>query len=199
MINVNEIKKNYAAFDDAKILRLAKNESKSLRDDVIPILLEEMKKRGLHPSLIEWIEAERRILSEAELFALKQKVKNNTCSICNQKKTLEGFKYTTIISFLIGYTRNKCIRIVCSSCGTKLKKESNLKTVTLGWWSPSGFVATLSICTQKIINSINEQDESEELIESFIKNHLGTITLENDSKEYIRELLERYNRVEHLG
>lgn len=197
MIDINEIKTNYAAFDDAKIKRLAKKESKGLRDDVVPILLEEIKKRELDHNLIEWVKAERRILSGHELDVLKQKVKTSTCTICNLNKNLYGIKYSTIISFFIGYTTTHYEQIICTSCGSKQKQQSAIKTLFLGWWSPSGFFTTPFILIQKLIGLFRGQNLSDELIEAFIKNNIGTITLKNDSQEIIQQLLGRYNKIEH--
>ncbi len=195
MIDLNDIKKNYAAFNDAKITHLAKKGSKGLRADVVPILIEEVKKRKLSDHLIQWINAERRTLSDSELQILKQKVKNSTCTICNQNTHLEGIKYTTIVSFLFGYTLTNHLKIVCSSCGTIEKQHSAITTLFLGWWSPSGFFNTLFALFDKVISVFRGLNKSNELIELYIMNNIGVITLENDSEEIIQQLLNKYNEI----
>lgn len=197
MIDLHNIKKNYASFDDGKIIRLAKKESKGLRGDVIPILIEEIKKRKLSDHLIQWIKAERRILSYPELQILKQKVKISTCTICNQNTHLEGYKFTTLISFLIGNTSTQFNKIICISCGKKQRRQSAIKTILFGWWSPSGLIFTPILLIKKGISALNTQNQSEELIKLFINDYIGTITLNNDSDEVIQQLLTRYNEIEY--
>jgi hypothetical protein len=51
-MDLEQIKKNYAEFDDFKIEHLAKNEVGGLNPDVVPILVDEIKRRGLDINLI---------------------------------------------------------------------------------------------------------------------------------------------------
>jgi len=56
VIEVNEIRKNYERFDDTQIRSIAEADVKGLREDAIPILIEEIKKRNLGNELIEFDE-----------------------------------------------------------------------------------------------------------------------------------------------
>lgn len=197
MIDINELKSNYASFDDAKILRLAKSESKGLKDEVIPILIHEIKRRQLNHALIAWVNAERRILSDIELLSLKQIVKSCPCTICNQNTPLKGFKFTTVIGFIIDETITNHERILCESCGKKKQMQAFFKTLCLGWWSIGGFITTPFVLIKSLIYGIQSHKNSEKYIESFIQNHIGPITLGNDRKNRIISLLVKYNQTEH--
>jgi len=194
MINVNEISENYAAFDDAKIQKIAKSEIKGLRDEVIPIILEELARRNLDPELIGWVKAERRKLSQLELQELKTKVENCTCEFCSRNKKLKGYKFDTVIGALILRTVINHRLIVCEDCGRKKRKESAVLTLFLGWFSPRIILSYPFVMMEKIQSYIKEDQQSEELIEEFIKDNIGKITLGNDNEEVIQRLLYEYHQ-----
>lgn len=73
MLEIEEIKKNYKQFDNSRIERIAENDSRGLRDEVVSVLIKEIEKRDLGTHLISWIKAERRKLIEKELHELKIK------------------------------------------------------------------------------------------------------------------------------
>ena len=73
MLEIEEIKKNYKQFDNSRIERIAENDSRGLRDEVVSVLIKEIEKRDLGTHLISWIKAERRKLTEKELHELKIK------------------------------------------------------------------------------------------------------------------------------
>ena len=77
-MDIEQIKKNYENFDDSKIEILAKNEAGSLESEVIPILVNEIKKRNLDIDLIKGIEAQTKELTENEIQEIKLKIESLT-------------------------------------------------------------------------------------------------------------------------
>ncbi len=73
-IDLEQIKQNYSVFEDYKIEHLAKNEAGSLEPEVIPILVDEIKKRNLDVDLIKGIEAQTKELTEKEIQEIKLKI-----------------------------------------------------------------------------------------------------------------------------
>ncbi len=65
-IDIEQIKQNYAEFEDFKIEYLAKNNTRSLEVDIIPILTNQIKKRGLNLDLIKGIEAQKEELPKRD-------------------------------------------------------------------------------------------------------------------------------------
>jgi len=193
MLDFNEIKKNYERFDDTKILRIAEKESKGLRDEVIPILLEEIEKRKLGVGLIHWIKAERRKLSTSELRALRAKVRNCLCENCKKNRKLKGYKFDTMIGLLIMRVVTNYQLIVCEECGKKKRTESTILTVFLGWLSVRGFISYPFFVADKIKSYYKEEQQSEQLIDEFINDHIGKITLGKDEQEVIQKLLKDYH------
>lgn len=199
MLEVSEIKKNYKRYDDNRIVRIAKNESKGLRDDVIPILIEEIKRRKLGENLIEWINAERRILSKNELEELKAKIKACICTDCGEKSNLKGYKIKTIISYLFNASITDRTLIICEDCGSTRKFNSGFWTAIFGWWSIKGLFSTPFILYDKVKSSIFEDQQSEEIIESLIKNNTGAITISKGQKPTIQHLIIAFNRLNTNG
>lgn len=196
MIDLNEIRKNYKNFDDTKIRRIAEYEAKDLREEVVPILIEEIKKRGLEDDLIEWVNAEARRLSESELETLKGKVKGSICENCEENRQLKGYEFTTTIGMFIATVTSHYKLIVCEGCGKKRRRASAFWTAILGWFSVRGFISMPFVLVEKIKAAIQEDKQSEQIIESFIKANIGTITIEDDSEEVIQELLKEFYQVD---
>lgn len=92
MLTIQELTEVYKNFNDQKIINLAMNESKSLREDVIPILETEIQKRNLDKNLLNWIKLERNFFKGAELQSLKSVIRNSECSECGKKfNNIQGF------------------------------------------------------------------------------------------------------------
>ena len=196
MLEASEIKKNYERFDNQRIKRIAKNDAKGLRDDTVPILIDEIKKRNLGNHLIEWINAERRKLSKSEFESLKIKVKESTCENCKQNRKLKGFEFRTMTGILIDDIISDYRLIICEKCGKKKIRYSAIWTSIFGWWSVRGFISMPFLLINKIKALIHKDKQSEEIIESFINANIGTITIGNDSKEVIQKLLKEFNKID---
>jgi len=162
MLSNDEIKKNYKSFDNEKIKRIASKDAKSLREDTLPILIDEIKKRNLGNQLIEWVKAERRKLSKNELDILKNKVKSSACTHCQkQANDLKGYQFTTITGILVDENITDYKVIICEKCGNKNQRNAALWTLFFGWWSVGGFFATLLSPIDFIKNKWNKKENSE--------------------------------------
>jgi hypothetical protein len=199
VLESSEIKKNYERFDNQRIRRIAENDAKGLRNETVPILIEEIKKRNLGNHLIEWINAERRKLSKSELEDLKGKVKESTCENCKRNRNLKGYEFSTITGILIDEVVSDYRLIICEKCGKKKRRNSAIWTTIFGWWSVSGFVSMPFVLINKTKALIQEDNQSEEIIESFINSNIGTITIGNDSQEVIQKLLKEFNKIDDYG
>lgn len=195
MIETNDIRKNYERLDNHQIIKLAKNDSKGLRNEVVPILIEEIRKRNLGVELIEWINAERRQLTKYEFEELKRKVKQSQCTNCKRKQNLKGYEFRTQVGVLIDNFVSDYKLILCEKCGNKKRINSGLITAIFGWWSVAGFVSTPFVLINKIKASKKSYEQSEEIIESFIQSNIGIITLEKESQQVIQELLKEFNDI----
>jgi hypothetical protein len=139
MLTKEELTEVYKKFDNEKIVKLALHESKSLREDVIPILEHEILIRNLNKNLLDWIRLERNFFKGTELSMVKNIIKDSVCTKCGKKnEKVKGFNIS-YRSFLDS-TFNANL-ILCESCGRNLRNQSYLKTVTLGLVSKRGIIA----------------------------------------------------------
>ncbi len=123
-ISLEQIKKNYAGFDDYKIEYLAKNEINSLDPDVVVILKDEIKKRGLDSNLNKGIEAQTKELTDSDLQELKSKISNLACPECGQKGSpLIGTLIREVKSFVLLTHYKKTQLILCQTCADKKRKK----------------------------------------------------------------------------
>ncbi|MEC5395318.1 hypothetical protein [Bergeyella sp. RCAD1439] len=67
-----ELMEAYKGFTHEKIIRLAKKESKSLRDEAVLVLESEILRRNLDQSLLHWAKLERDFFQGEELESLKK-------------------------------------------------------------------------------------------------------------------------------
>ncbi|MBU3928149.1 MAG: hypothetical protein KKB74_10115, partial [Bacteroidetes bacterium] len=100
-IDIDQIRANYKKFSDSKIEYLAKNESASLEPEVIEILKDEIKARGLDAGLFNGIEAQTKELTGDELRELKTKIESLPCPECEHTNSpLIGTLLRTVKSFI---------------------------------------------------------------------------------------------------
>ncbi|MEM1325267.1 MAG: hypothetical protein AAGI23_04895 [Bacteroidota bacterium] len=199
MFDVNELRAHYRRFDDDRIKRIAEYESKGLREEVVPILIEEIKKRELGKQLITWIKAERRQLSSQELKALKAKVKECICELCQQNRQLKGYRFRTLVGMIVGEVDYERILVVCEKCGKANRRNSAIRTSLFGWWSVRGLLTTPFILIDKLKAQIREEHQSDEIITTFIQENIGLITIGYDDKRVIQKLLKTFNEDEKVS
>ena len=195
-IDLEQIKKNYADFDDFKIERLAKNEADGLAPEVIPILIDEIKKRGLNPDLIKGIESQIKELTESELNELKYKIINLPCPDCGSQSTpLVGSLIRTVKSFIFMTSYAKTPVITCKFCSNKRKKNAIITTLLLGWWGiPYGIFKTPISLLATLRDHKKEEEISDQIITLFALNNMGELKTNWDNEkelvEYVRHINE---------
>jgi hypothetical protein len=195
-IDLDQIRKNYADFDDFKIEHLAKNEAGGLEPDVIPILINEIIKRGLDPDLIKGIEVQTKALTESELNELKTKITNLSCPDCGSKGTpLIGSLIRTVRSIVVLTTYKKTPVITCKSCADKRRKNAMISTFLLGWWGiPFGIIRT-PIALIASLTDKNRQDKiSDGIITVFAIENIGEIKTNWDKENELVDYLRHVNR-----
>jgi hypothetical protein len=196
-IDIEQIKKNYANFEDYKIEHLAKNEAAGLEPDVIPILIEEIKKRGLDPDLIKGIEAQTKELTESELTELKSKIANLPCPDCGAKNTpLIGTLIRTVKSFIVLTSYKKVPVITCETCANKRRKNAMISTFLLGWWGiPFGIFRTPIALIQTLIDKNKRVEISDGILTVFAVENIGEIKTNWDKEtelvDYVRHVNQR--------
>lgn len=195
-IDLEQIRNNYAKMDDSKLERIAKFEIASLRPEVQPIVIEEIKKRGLDENLLSGIEAQTKELTEEEIYELVDKVKGLNCPNCGESNQgLAGGTIRKVRSFIIFTTYEKRPMIACRACVEKERKNQLIKNSLLGWWGiPWGFFYRTP---QAIINHFRDNGKREEISESilidFAARNIGELKTNWDNEDIIVDFINNHN------
>jgi hypothetical protein len=194
-IDLEQIRRNYSEFDDSKIEHLAKNEAGGLESGVIPILIDEINKRGLDPDLIKGIEAQTKELTESELHELKHKITNLTCPECRQKNgQLVGSLIRTVKSFIILTSYKKIPVITCKSCADKKTKNAMISTALLGWWGiPFGLFRTPIALIATLTDKNKSEEISDGIITGFAIENIGVIRTNWEKEDELVEFVGHVN------
>lgn len=197
MFSVEEIRENYKKLEDYQIEKLAANESKTLRREVLVVLKDEIEKRNLNPTLITWIDAETNPLSEAEKKELTKKMKNLTCPNCKRTKTvLSGHEFTTIISMLIICKQKTQKKILCDSCASSEKMSAFFQTFLFGWWSRSGILLTPYTLIKQPINFFFKKKINTRVMNDFFTVTNGLIRIQGSEDKALEEIIKKYNTID---
>ncbi|WP_053990520.1 hypothetical protein [Mangrovimonas sp. TPBH4] len=176
MYPLEDIQENYRTFDDNKIIKIALNESKGLRKEVLPILKKEIERRNLNLNLITWVDCENNSFSEKETNKLINDISNLTCWKCKARSnSVQAFEINTVISLLILCNDSTKTWILCSSCGQSKKWTSLLTTLFLGWWSKKGIFLTPYTLIKDITNLFFQNKKSDKMLRELIKANTGTL------------------------
>jgi len=197
-MDIEQIKRNYESFDDMKIELLAKNEVGSLEPEVIPIIINEIKKRNLDIDLLKGIEGQTNELTESELLEVKLKIESLPCPECGSRKSkLVGTLIRTVKSFVIVTTYNKTPVITCEICANSKKKSAMISTALLGWWAiPWGLLKTPIALISTLIDNGNKKQISDEIIAVFSINNIGEIRTNWDKESELINFIKHRNTQE---
>lgn len=196
-IDLNQIKQNYIEFDDYRIEDLAKNEAGGLEPGVIPILIDEINKRGLDPALIKGVEAQTKVITEEELSELKNKIVNLNCPQCGQRNSpLIGTVIRTVKSFIVITSYKKTPVITCKSCADKKRKNAMISTALLGWWGiPFGLFRTPIALISTLTDRKKGDEISDAIVTGFAIENIGEIKTNWDKEDELVEFVGHINRL----
>jgi len=192
-IDLEQIRRNYADFDDYKIEYIAKNEVRSLAPGVVSILREEIERRGLDANLHQGIEAQTREITHSELRALKSHITALPCPECGQRTApLIGTLIREVKSYVFLTTYKKVFLISCPACAEKNRTQAIAVTATLGWWGfPSGLFYTVHALVASEIDRRHQDEQSEAILTAFVIQHIGEITTHFDRESALVDCIRR--------
>lgn len=190
MFSEKELQTHYQQLDNDKIIKLAEKESKSLQEFVIPILKNEIQKRNLDPTLINWIDFERDFFKGKELKNLKNKIAKTPCSKCQSLSKIKGAKIEYI--GLLEDTYHGEV-LLCQNCIRKLRRKSYFKTITIGWVSwGSSIISVPFYFMSELFSSFQREKISQNIIENFIFENTGY--LRKNGIENIGKIISTHNK-----
>jgi hypothetical protein len=197
-MSLEKVKEFYASFDDSKIERMALHEAGGLEPEGLQILIDEIKKRGLSPKLLEAIKAQTTQLTIAEKKIIQDEIIHLPCPICSDNTSvLQGRKVRSVVSMIFVTSSELFHQISCKSCLKTLKKKAIITTSLLGWWGfPMGPFKTINAIVMTLVENKKVEPISEKIISDFIDQNIGEISANMESTEKIVQLMSDKNKID---
>lgn len=190
-MDIELVKKHYKTLDNSKLLSLATNEARGLRAETIPLLIEEIRQRGLNEKIIEGLERQLKKATPQELLEYSAIIQKLPCPGCGMTSHLNGGITKATMSFILFTKTSVNMHICCGTCLKKARANANTKTILLGWWGfPWGIIKSIQALTynSKISGAINNTEPSPVLLQ-FINENIGRIEIYKDNPQALRKIL----------
>ncbi len=195
-VNLDKIRENYAQMSDLKLERIAKSDIASLHPDVVPIVKEEIKKRGLDENLYRGIEAQTTEFTEEQVYAMRDKIKSLSCPKCGEHKDdLYGGIIRKVRSYIVFTSYQTKSLIACRSCVEGERKAQLIKNSLLGWWGfPWGlFIHTPHSIINHFLDLRKREETSEALLIGFALENIGELTTNWEDEDALVEFIHHHN------
>lgn len=185
------LRKNYSGLSDAEIARLSNYEAKELLPEAIPILKDEIKRRGLSDDLNVAIDIQLRGVTDEEVRELVDRVSHLPCPICGKKQNLLNAFLVRTVKPGLYVTVEKPLIMACPDCIISTAKTGLIETLIWGWWTFLGEISVgQAIWTNvKALNARKYMRPTPEFVE-FIRSHAAVIKARINKINDVRDLLQ---------
>jgi hypothetical protein len=183
----------------SKLERIAKFEIASLEPEVQPIIIAEIKKRGLGESFLAGIEAQTKDLSEEEIFELRDKIKGLDCPSCGKSNQgLVGGIIRKVRSYIIITQHETRSMIACQNCVETERKNQLIKNSLFGWWGfPWGIYRTLVAIINHFKDNGTTHKISESILVEFALQNIGELKTDWDDEDELVRFINHQNTVNY--
>jgi hypothetical protein len=198
MMDLKQIKLHYSKMDNAKLERIAKFEINSIQPEVRPIIIAEIKKRGLDENLLAGIEAQTKEITDENLLELIDKIIGLDCPNCGKSNSgLTGGIIRKVRSYLVLTQYEKKTMIACPSCLAGERKKQLIKNSILGWWGiPWGlFFRTPQAIINHFLDNRKYQEISESILRDFATQNIGELKTNWENEDELIEFIRHCNNV----
>lgn len=198
-VDLEKIKAHYSEMDISKLERIAKFEIASLEPEVQPIIIAEIKKRGLGESFLAGIEAQTKDLSEEEIFELRDKIKGLNCPSCGKSNQgLVGGIIRKVRSYIIITQHETRSMIACQNCVETERKNQLIKNSLFGWWGfPWGIYRTLVAIINHFKDNGTTHKISESILVEFALQNIGELKTDWDDEDELVRFINHQNTVNY--
>ena len=186
------LKENYRRLSDDKLMRIASEDATKLRPEALVLLKEELSTRGLTETAERAIEAQFRVVSEAEIAEYCGLLQAQPCPICRSStQRLNATLTSKVISFLVMTTWKKQFAIACPTCLDKLNRDASISTALLGWWGfPWGVIRTIqALIANGKMDKTNHLPYPNDLLKAFVVSNVGRIEAVRDNAPDLQALI----------
>jgi hypothetical protein len=198
-VDLEKIKAHYSEMNISKLERIAKFEIASLEPEVQPIIIAEIKKRGLGESFLAGIEAQTKDLSEEEIFELRDKIKGLDCPSCGKSNQgLVGGIIRKVRSYIIITQHETRSMIACQNCVETERKNQLIKNSLFGWWGfPWGIYRTLVAIINHFKDNGTTHKISESILVEFALQNIGELKTDWDDEDELVRFINHQNTVNY--
>lgn len=187
-----QLKENYQRLSNDKLLRIAAEGAKTLRPEALVLLKEELSGRGLLETAERTIQAQLRVVSEAEIAEYCGLLQAEPCPICHSTaQRLNATITSKVLSFLVVTTWKKQFAIACPTCLDKLNRAGSTSSALLGWWGfPWGIIRTIqALMANSEMSRNNHAPYPNELLKEFVVGNVGRIESARGNASDMRALI----------
>ena len=173
-------------------MRIASEDATKLRPEALVLLKEELSTRGLTETAERAIEAQFRVVSEAEIAEYCGLLQAQPCPICRSStQRLNATLTSKVISFLVMTTWKKQFAIACPTCLDKLNRDASISTALLGWWGfPWGVIRTIqALIANGKMDKTNHLPYPNDLLKAFVVSNVGRIEAVRDNAPDLQALI----------
>lgn len=199
-LDLEEIRNHYSKMDVKKLERIAKFEINALNPEVQPIVIAEIKKRGLDENLLAGIEAQMKILTEEEVDELIDKINGLDCPSCGKSNQgLVGGIIRKVRSYLVITQYEVRTMVACEGCVEAERKNQLIKNSLFGWWGfPWGiFYRTPQAIINHFLDNRKRAAISESVLMDFAINNVGELKTNWDNEAELVNFINYTNTVKH--
>tara|TARA_B100001778_G_scaffold332815_1_gene339949 strand:- start:930 stop:1535 length:606 start_codon:yes stop_codon:yes gene_type:complete len=191
-MDLEKIKEYYGSLEDYEIENLAKNESAKLEADVIPLLVDEVKRRSLSEEFLEYIQSNEP-LSDEEFKELINLVTNLPCPECGKSNgPLVGNYLRTLKSYVI-FTVYRKDPVICSEeYMNKALKQALISNACFGWFG-AGLLQYPFIIYGSLIDRKKTKELTQKIIPNFILENYAFLRLHKNEPSKIVEYIDNWN------
>jgi hypothetical protein len=189
-IDLEQIKRNYAEFDDSQIEGIARNEAGELEPEAAEILEQEIEKRGLGRKLKEWMEAQRRELGPGELMDLISKLSRLPCPRCGQGDSpLIGVVLRQIQGFVVFTKHKKGPFVACPACVAQRRRQAMMAT-SVSWLAcPHAVFSAFHALYRSVADNRRRQQVSEAVLAAVVTAHIAEIRTSPDTERVLAAVI----------
>jgi hypothetical protein len=191
---IEELRKNYKRLSDDVLIKIATTEAAGLRPEAIQVIHEEIRNRRLSEGLIGGMEIQTKELSEVELLAYCELIRQQACPVCNSSsQKLNAIITYTVIGYVILTGSEDKLIIACPNCLEKKRKDAMRKTAFFGWWGfPKGFFYTISaLLNNKKMSKQTHLTEPSDYLKHFVLNNIGKIETNKRNADQLFALISK--------
>ena len=193
-MDLDFIRDSYQKMSDDELVRIATTDATGLTTEAQQIIKEEVAKRKLDTNILKGVEAQNKSYSIEEIDKYCNIVQSLSCPICKtNSEKLNGTMTSEVISAIFFSTKNKKLKVGCSSCLDKANNSALTKSILLGWWGiPWGIFWTIKAINDNLKSKMtNHLDTPNDYLRSFTVSKIGQLETYKNDKIKLQQIISR--------